>query len=458
LLRRKTQRQPPHSMTALQPARRCRAGNALFKPRHLRQTLSQAETTRATGEIMNAQTAAKQASAPRTPALPDAKPESIGLSTARLQKMSDAFKREVDKGTLPGATVMVARRGQIGWFDAIGRQSPAASAPMAHDSIFRIFSMTKPIVSVGIMTLVEDGHFILSDPVAKFIPEFADLKVGVENNGKLDLVPPKQPMTVQDLLRHTSGLTYDHTGNGLVQQLYQQSRLRSRKITNAEHATMLAGLPLIGQPGAEWNYSRSTDILGRIIEVVSGKSLGAFLTERILAPLQMAETAFHTGEQNAGRLAEPFSTDPWNGEKVQLFNMLEKPAMESGGGGLVSTTMDYARLCQMLLNGGSLDGNRIIGRKTLELMASDHLGPNVKVDSPLMPPGHGFGLGFAVRTQAGIAPFSGSPGQFFWSGMAGTFFWIDPAEDLFAVFMMQGPGQRQYTRSMVRNLVYAAVE
>ena len=233
--------------------------------------------------------------------------------------------------------------------------------------------MTKPIVSVGIMMLVEDGHFMLNDPVAKFIPEFADQKVGVENNGKLDLVPVKRQMTVQDLLRHTSGLTYDHTGNGLVQQLYQQSRLRSRKITNAEHATMVAGMPLICQPGAEWNYSRSTDILGRIIEVVSGKSLGAFLTERILAPLQMAETAFHTGEANAGRLAEPFATDPWNGDKVQLFNMLEKPVMESGGGGLVSTTMDYARFCQMLLNGGALDGNRIIGRKTLELMASDHL-------------------------------------------------------------------------------------
>jgi CubicO group peptidase (beta-lactamase class C family) len=407
---------------------------------------------------MNAQTAAKPASAPQTPSLPHAKPESLGLSAARLQKMSDAFKREVDKGTLPGATVLVARRGQIGWFDAIGRQSPAASAPMAHDTIFRIFSMTKPIVSVGIMMLVEDGHFLISDPVAKFIPEFADLKVGVENNGKLDLVPSQRPMTVQDLLRHTSGLTYDHTGNGLVQQLYKGSRLRSRKITNAEHATMLAAMPLICQPGAEWNYSRSTDILGRIIEVVSGKSLSAFLTERILAPLQMAETAFHTAEQNAGRLAEPFSTDPWNGEKVQLFNMLEKPVMESGGGGLLSTTMDYARFSQMLLNGGSLDGSRIIGRKTLELMASDHLGPDVKVDSPLMPAGHGFGLGFAVRTLAGMAPFTGSRGQFFWSGMAGTFFWIDPAEDLFAVFMMQGPGQRVYLRSMVRNLVYAAVE
>ncbi|WP_291844457.1 serine hydrolase domain-containing protein [Bradyrhizobium sp.] len=407
---------------------------------------------------MNAQTAARQTSVPQTPSLPHAKPETIGLSTVRLQRVSDAFKREVDKGTLPGATVMVARRGQIGWFDAIGRQGPATATPMAHDSIFRIFSMTKPIVSIGIMMLLEDGHFVLGDAVAKFIPEFADQKVGVENNGKLELVPVQRPMTIQDLLRHTSGLTYDHTGSGLVQQLYQQSRLRSRKISNAEHATIIAGMPLMCQPGAEWNYSRSTDVLGRIIEVVSGKSLGVFLTERILAPLQMTETAFHTSEANAGRLAEAFATDPWNGDKVQLFNMLEQPVMESGGGGLVSTTMDYARFCQMLLGGGALGGVRIIGRKTLQLMASDHLSANVKVDSPLMPPGHGFGLGFAVRTHQGMAPFPGSTGQFFWSGMAGTFFFIDPAEDMFAVFMMQGPGQREYIRNMLRNLVYAAVE
>jgi len=407
---------------------------------------------------MNAQTAARHSASPQTPPLPQAKPESLGLSPVRLQRMSDAFKREIDKGTIPGATIMVGRKGQIGWFDALGRQSPQASTPMAHNSIFRIFSMTKPVVSVGIMMLVEEGHFLLNDPVAKFIPEFANQQVGVENDGKLDLVPLKRAVTIQDLLRHTSGITYDHTGNGLVQQLYQQSRLRSRKITNAEHAAMVASLPLKCQPGAEWNYSRSTDILGRIIEVVTAKPLSAFLTERILAPLQMAETAFHTGEENTGRLAEPFPVDPWNGDKIQLFNMLEKPVMESGGGGLVSTTMDYARFCQMLLNGGALDGVRIIGRKTLQLMASDHLGPDVKVDSPLMPPGHGFGLGFAVRTQAGIAPFMGSVGQFFWSGMGGTFFWIDPAEDLFAVFMSQGPGQRTYTRTLARNLVYAALE
>ena len=407
---------------------------------------------------MNAQAAAKPTTSPQTPPLPQVRPDQIGLSPARLQRMSDAFKREIDKGTVPGVTVMVARRGQIGWFEAIGRQNPATSQPMSHNTIFRIFSMTKPIVSLGIMMLLEDGHFLLNEPVAKFIPEFAKQKVGIEHNGRLELVALQRPMTIQDLLRHTSGITYDHTGNSLVQQLYQQSRLRSRKITNAEHAAMVAELPLICQPGAEWNYSRSTDILGRIIEIVSGKTLGAFLTERILAPLQMAETAFFTGEENAGRLAESFPTDPWSGEKVQLFNMLDKPAMESGGGGLVSTTMDYARFCQMLLDGGTLDGTRLIGRKTLELMASDHLGPSVAIKGTLLTPGHGFGLGFAVRTQQGIASFPGSIGQFFWSGMGGTFFWIDPKEELFAIFMSQGPGQREYTRTFVRNLVYAAVE
>ncbi len=442
------------------PNARAKPLTALFKVRLLRQTSPRPKANKSKkGETMNAQTASRQTSAPQTPPLPQAKPESLGLSSVRLQRMSDAFKREIDKATIPGVTVMVARRGQIVWFDALGRQNPASSAPMAHDSIFRIFSMTKPIVSVGIMMLLEEGHLLLNDPVAKYIPEFSNQKVGVENNGKLDLMPLARPITIQDLLRHTSGITNDNTGNGLVQQLYQQSGPRSRKITNAEHAALVASLPLICQPGTEWNYSRSTDILGRLIEVVSGKTLAAFLTERILAPLQMAETAFHTGPENADRLAEPFATDPWTGEKVQLFNMLEKPAMESGGGGLVSTTMDYARFCQMLLNGGVLDGTRIIGRKTLQLMASDHLGPEVKLNGPLVAlPGHSFGLGFAVRTHEGMAPFAGSVGQFFWGGRAGTFFWIDPREELFAVFMSQGPGQREYFRSLARSLVYAAVE
>src|SRR5579871_5920168 len=201
--------------------------------------------TRATGETMNAQpaTAGQHAPTPQTPPLPHAKPESIGLSPSRLRVMSDAFKREIDKGTIPGATIMVARRGQIGWFEAIGRQNPADSRPTALNTIFRIFSMTKPIVSVGIMMLHEEGHLLLDDPVAKFIPEFSNLRVGLENDGKLNLAPLQRPMTIQDLLRHTSGLTSDTTGNGLVQQLYQQSGLRNRKISNAAFVELIAELP-----------------------------------------------------------------------------------------------------------------------------------------------------------------------------------------------------------------------
>jgi CubicO group peptidase (beta-lactamase class C family) len=407
---------------------------------------------------MNAQAAPKRAATPQTPPLPEAKPESLGLSPTRLHSMSDAFKREIDKGTMPGVTVMVARRGRIGWFQALGRQNPAASAPMTQDSIFRIFSMTKPIVSIGVMQLVEDGFLLLGEPVAKYIPEFADTKVGVESGGKLELVPPARPITVHDLLRHTSGLTNDTAGTGPIQQMYKQSRIRDRSISNAEHASIVAAMPLLCQPGTEWNYSRSTDILGRIIEIVSGKRLSAYLTERILAPLQMTETAFHTAPENAGRLAEPFANDPWTGEPTKLFDMLEQPVMESGGGGLVSTAMDYARFCQMLLGGGTLDGNRIIGRKTLQAMASNHLDARVSINGTLLAPGHGFGLGFAVRTHDGMAPFAGSVGQFFWSGVAGTFFWIDPKEELFAVLMAQAPGQREYLRNLARSLVYAALE
>ncbi len=407
---------------------------------------------------MTAQPLPKQATAPRTPHLPEARPETVGLSPARLQKLGDAFKREVEAGTIPGVTVLIGRRGQVGYFEAFGKQDPAAGAAMSRDSLFRIFSMTKPIVSVAIMMLVEDGRLLLNDPLSKFVPEFASTRVAIEHKGALEYALPVRPITIQDLLRHTSGLTYEITGNGLVQRMYQKGNVFSRDITNEEHAKLIASLPLICQPGAEWNYSRSTDILGRVIEVVSGKTLGAFLTENILAPLQMTETAFFATDDKKDRLAQPFDKDPWSGAPVKLFDPLERPKMESGGGGLMSTTMDYARFCQMLANGGTLDGQRILGRATLALMASNHLAPGVKAESMLMPAGHGFGLGFAVRTSDGLAPFAGSAGNFFWSGMAGTFFWIDPKEELFAVFMSQGPGQRDYYRTLIRGLVYAALD
>ncbi|PYF01650.1 CubicO group peptidase (beta-lactamase class C family) [Rhodopseudomonas faecalis] len=395
---------------------------------------------------------------PAKPTLPQDRPDALGLSSQRLQKMSDAFKREIDKGTTPGVIILVARRGAVAWFEAMGRQSPTSDRPMSPDSIFRIFSMTKPIVSIGAMQLVEDGELLLDDPLTKYIPEFSNQSVAVLSGGNLELRPLNRPITIQDLLRHTSGLAYDHIGVGPVQKMYQQAQVNSRKITNAEHASRIASLPLLCQPGTAWNYSRSTDVIGRVIELVSGRSLGTFLTERVLTPLGMNDTGFHTAAANKSRIAEPFATDPWTGDQMVLFDPLEVPVMESAGGGLVSTTMDYARFCQMLLNGGTLEGTRIIGRKTLQLMTANHLAPNLPTDASVLPPGHGFGLGFAVRTGAGFAPFSGSAGQFFWSGIAGTFFWVDPVEQLFAVMMSQGPGQHDYYRSLVRDVVYAAVE
>lgn len=407
-----------------------------------------------------AKKAAPKKSSFQTPALPKGKPESLGFSAARLKSLSQVIAREVDKGTLPGAVVMVGRRGKVAHFDAIGQQGPASDAKMRQDSVFRIFSMTKPIVSLGIMQLVEDGLILINDPLSKYIPAFAKMQVAEpRDDGKLHLVPAVREITIQDLLTHSGGLSYEITGPGPIQTLYAEAKLYRRNQTNEEHANTVASLPLICQPGAAWNYSRSTDILGRVIEVASGKTLMGYLAERILGPLRMTDTGFHIDADRAqGRLAEPFPTDPWTGAKVVYFSMTDKPMFESGGGGMVSTAPDYARFAQMLANGGTLDRERIIGRKTLELMASNHLGANVKVESHLMPPGHGFGLGFAVRTDAGLAPYPGSVGQYFWGGAAGTQFWVDPKENLWALLMVQAPGQREYIRVLFRNLVYAAVE
>lgn len=285
------------------------------------------------------------------------------------------------------------------------------------------------------------------------------MQVAEPRNGELHLTPLAREITIQDLLRHTSGLVSHTIGTGPLQSLYAEKGISSRSRTNKENAELLATLPLYCQPGAEWKYSRSTDLLGSIIEVVTGKSLGAFLTERIFAPLKMMDTGFYIDESRGkGRLAEAFPQDPWTGEAVSLWSMLERPNLEAGGGGLVSTAMDYARFAQMLLNGGTLDRERIVGPKTLELMTSDHLGPGVKVESNLIPPGHGFGLGFAVRLARGMAHYPGSVGQYFWGGRAGTQFWVDPNEELFALLMVQAPGQREHLRVQLRDLVYAAVD
>jgi CubicO group peptidase (beta-lactamase class C family) len=329
--------------------------------------------------------------------------------------------------------------------------------------------MTKPIVSVALMMLVEEGRLFISDPLAKFVPEFAAPKVGVETNGNLELVPAKRAITIQDLLRHTSGLTYAFTGNSAVQHLYRDAQLFApdpanaktqlvRDLDTAEFVTELAKLPLIDQPGAAWNYSHSTDVIGRLVEIVSGQSLGTFLHERIFAPLGMHDTSFLLSSDKYERVAAPFATDPDSGKPVQLIEVQTRQRFESGGGGLWSTMDDYLRFAQMLYLGGTLGSTRIIGSKILAFMTSDHLGPNVRIaTTSLLGPGYGFGLGFAIRHERGMANTPGTPGEFYWGGLAGTVFWVAPQEELIAMMMIQAPGQRDYYRQLFRNLVHAAL-
>ena len=392
-----------------------------------------------------------------SPMLPAADPEEAGLTTAGLARLTAVMQREVDARHVPGVSMLIARGGKLGYRRDIGALRPDGP-PMPGDAIFRIYSMTKPIVSVALMMLVEEGRLFIADPIAKFVPELADLKVGVEKDGKLELVAAKRAITIQDLLRHTSGLTYAFTGNSAVQRLYAEAGIGAPRVPNAEFVTALAKLPLLQQPGTSWDYGHSTDVVGRIVEVVSGQTLGAFLREKIFAPLGMNDTGFFAPADKHDRLAEPFDKDPDAGTAVKLLDVRTAPRFEMGGGGLVSTMDDYARFVQMLYCGGTLGGTRILGRKTIAFMASDHLGPNVRIGTTfLLPPGHGFGLGFAVRHEIGMAPTPGTPGEFFWGGIAGTVFWIAPQEELVAMMMIQAPGQRDYYRQLFRNLVHAAL-
>jgi CubicO group peptidase (beta-lactamase class C family) len=389
--------------------------------------------------------------------LPFAAPEDIGLSSARLARLGTVMRGEIERGRLPGAVVLVARRGRLGYFESFGRRDPAGGAPMTKDAIFRIYSMTKPITSVAAMMLWEEGRFLLGDPIGKYLPELSDLEVALERGADIERVPAQRAITVQDLLRHTSGLTYEFRGPGTVQKMYMSAKVFSRAQSSAEQVATLGTLPLLHQPGTRWEYSRSTDVVGRLVEVLSGMPLGTFFERQILAPLGMVDTAFHVPPRHHSRLAEAFAQDPDSGAAVRLLEVRDAPRFESGGGGLVSTAGDYARFLQMLLNGGTLDGTRLLSRKTIELMTADHLGPITGAPDLLLP-GHGFGLGFAVRLHAGIAQVPGSIGQYFWGGLAGTTFWVDPAEQLLALMLVQAPGQRDYYRTLFRDLVYAAFD
>ena len=388
--------------------------------------------------------------------LPTARAEEVGLDAAALERLSTALKDRVASGHIPGAVALIARHGKVAYFESFGRLDSASVAPMGTDAIFRIYSMTKTIVSVAVMILWEEGRLLLSDPIGRYLPALASPKVGIVTGSTYTSVDTERPITVQDLLRHTSGLTYEFRGDTPIHKAYAEARVARLKQTNAEQVETLGQLPLLYQPGTKWEYSRSTDVLGRLVEVISGQTLGSFLTDRVLRPLGMTDSGFSVPESAQGRIAEPFAKDPEGGTDVALLNVRRPAVFESGGGGLVATTMDYARFLAMLIGNGRLDRTRLLGRKTVELMTSDHLG-TVTGSPDLLPPGHGFGLGFAVRTSPGMAPFPGSLGSYFWGGAAGTTFWVDPTERLFAILMIQAPVQREHYRVLFRDLVYAAV-
>jgi CubicO group peptidase (beta-lactamase class C family) len=396
--------------------------------------------------------------------LPTTSPESVGLSSKRLQMITDWLKADIAKGTIPGAILLISRHGKIAHFEAVGSLDPEKKTPMTKDAIFRIYSMTKPITTVAAMMLFEEGKLALSDPVAKYIPAFKDAKVGEEKKdaeGKitLELVAPQRAMTVQDLMRHSSGLTYGFFGLGAVKKAYLDAKLSDGDPSTAEFVDRLAKLPLAYHPGTTWDYSQSTDVLGRVIEVVTGKSLYQALKDMLLDPLGMTDTSFYvTDPAKLPRIAEPFANDRVIGAGAQINDPRIVRRYESGGGGLVGTATDYVRFLQMLANGGALGGKRYLSPRTIAYMTSDHMGDVIRRGPyDLLGPGIKFGLGFGVRIEAGVAPYAGSPGDYYWGGAGGTYFWVDPKERMFVVYMMQSPSKRVQYRILLRDMVYAAV-
>jgi len=392
-------------------------------------------------------------------------PASSSLLPEKLGRVGDYIRQEIAAGTIPGAVILIQQHGHPVYFESFGVRDLQSRRPMTADTIFRIYSMSKPITSVAAMMLVEDGKLALDDPVAKYIPAFANVKVGVEKadqSGKpeLALEPLDRPITIEDLLRHTSGLTYGFYGNSAVRKIYAKSDMFDGDFDNATFVERLARLPLAEQPGTRWDYGHSTDVLGRVIEVISGQSLYQFEKHRLLDPLGMTETAFFVADAaQRPRIAEPMPNDPL-GPVAGIKDPTVPRRWESGGAGMVGTIGDYAHFAQMLLNGGTLDGRRYLKPDTIALMASDHIGPETKIArDQIYFPGDtsGFGLGFAVRTSV-PANTSWPLGEYRWDGAAGTFFFVDPRDDMFAIFMVQLPMQGGRLQLALKTLIYEAVE
>ncbi len=392
--------------------------------------------------------------------IPRADPASAGMDPARLDAITKVLQADVANHVLPGAVLVVARHGKIVYQQSVGARDPqTANATAADDDIYRIYSMSKPITVVAALMLLEQGRFALDEPVAKYLPQFAAMQVGVADSATgMRLVPADRPMTIQDLMRHSSGLTYGFFGSSVVKSAYVAAHLDNGDPDLATFVDRLAKLPLAYQPGTTWDYSYAIDVLGRLVEVVSGQSLYDFEKANILDPLGMADTGFGVPDAaRQGRIAEPFASDRNFGVDANFSDPRHPVRMQSGGGGMVSTAHDYTRFLQMMLNGGTLDGHRYLSPQTVRYMTSDQLG-SVK-PGPLYLPGagYGFGLGVAVRVDAGVAPFPGSVGDWYWGGAGGTYMWVDPAQDMVVVYMMQSPKQRLHYRSVIRDMVNAAI-
>ncbi|MCW1989714.1 CubicO group peptidase (beta-lactamase class C family) [Bradyrhizobium diazoefficiens] len=387
------------------------------------------------------------------------------LSPEGLAKVSDYIRNEVATGKIPGAILLLQQHGKPVYYENFGVRDVATEISMSADTIFRLYSMSKPITSVMAMMLVEEGKLALDDPVSKYIPAFAGMKVGVEKkaeDGKVGLAlePLDRPVTIKDLMRHTSGLPYGYYGGGAVRELYAEAKLFNRNLSNADFAAKIATLPLVEQPGTVWDYGFSTDVLGRVVEVISGKTLLQFERERLLGPLGMTETAFFVADPaKFPRIAEPMPEDRNINPTTQVRDIRRPATWESGGGGMVGTVGDYARFAQMLLNGGTYDGRRYLKPETIALMASDHIGPETRIarDQNYYPgASSGYGLGFAVRTSV-PAGTSWPLGEYRWDGVGGTFFFIDPEDDLFGIFMVQTPSQRGRIQLALKTLIYQAM-
>ncbi len=392
--------------------------------------------------------------------IPRVTPAEAGLSVDRLERITRALTEDVEQGHVAGAIAVIARNGKIGYWQAVGMADREAAKPMQNDTVFRIYSMTKPVVGVALMTLYEEGRFSLLDPVKRHIPELGGLQV-LEDDTQ---VPARREMTVQDLMRHTAGFTYGYFGSSPVDKLYGDANLLDGNDSVAHFVEKLSRLPLKHHPGSAWEYSVSVDVQGRLIEVLSGMDLDEFLEERIFRPLDMRDTSFRVAPESEGRFAQMYertedrkALKPSPSDRSAGYFDRESRWF-SGGGGLVSTARDYLRFCQMLLNDGELDGQRVLSRKTVELMTIDHVA-NIHRGSSIADTGYGFGLDFAVHIDPAASGVNGSVGEYNWEGLAGTLFWVDPVEEMIGLYMMQVlPPRFEESHRQFKRLAYQAID